>query len=575
MEIRMSGKTRKNQWLLSAVIAGLPSIAMVSAASAQSQQPTNGRVLDANNRIGSGGTNTYAPPPSVGVFGNQIINGNVTGGRQFRGSVGYSDPNEFRGFAPGRSNDNFIKDSAQVGVPTTPPPISGQSVPYYGASRYASPAQPGFVQNPTAPGYIPAQPITLHASDARIGAQLDATSNAVPRPGELLLPGPVDPTSSRQTILSASSLTGIRQMNTGDANDLAYLARFAGIKQESVLDRLQMDARDLTRMRDELRGGTPLGGNTAAANSAVNTGSGTTAQNLSQTMSAPLEAPASSAIVSKPLNSEVSPVPFSGTMVTQQGTYNQLVGSTPEKQSTQYNELKKRLERYQTDRRSPAEIATANYNATMRARREAEAKATADKNNETPLPPDTKPKMTKDEVKPITVKTMASGINGQGLKDLLTKAEALMREGKFTSAIDQYAAAEQVAPNQPLIWIGRANAELGASYYNRAEGHLKEAFRSDTALLMAQYDLQTFLGQDRLQSVIKDLKEIASVDQKSPTPVFLLGYIAYNTGNERRAAGWLDLAEKRSDGKDPIFKLLREHWSLPTGEEPVAPELNK
>jgi tetratricopeptide (TPR) repeat protein len=571
----MSRKSR-NQWLLTAVLAGLPSITYITTAAAQSQQPANGRALDANNRIGSGGTNSYTAPPSVGVFGNQIINGNVTGGKQFRGNVGYSDPNEFHGFAPGRATDNFVKDSAQAGISNTPPPISGQSVPYYSASRYAPPAQPGFVQNPTAPGYIPAQPITLRASDARIGAQLDATGNTVPKPGELLLPGPVDPTSNRQTILSASALTGIRQMNTGDAGDLAYLARFTGMKQESVLDRLQMDARDLTRMRDELRGGgAPLNGTGPLATGAqVNTGAGTTAQNLSQPLAAPLESPASAALSAKPYNGEVPSTPFSGTMVTPQSTYNQLVGSTPEKQSNQYNELKKRLERYQTDRKTPAEIATANFNKAMQQKKEADAKASADKTTEPPVPAEVKPKM-RDDVKPLTVKTMASGINGQGLKDLLTKAETLMREGKFTSAIDQYAAAEQVAPNQPLIWIGRANAELGASFYNRAEGHLKEAFRSDTALLMAQYDLQTFLGNDRLQSVIKDLKEIASADEKSPTPVFLLAYISYNTGNERRAAGWLDLAEKRSGGKDTTYKLLREHWALPAGEEPAAPELNK
>jgi tetratricopeptide (TPR) repeat protein len=179
---------------------------------------------------------------------------------------------------------------------------------------------------------------------------------------------------------------------------------------------------------------------------------------------------------------------------------------------------------------------------------------------------------------PLAVKSMTAGVNGQGLKEMLGKAELLMKEGKFTSAIDQYAAAELVAPNQPLIWIGRANAELGASYYNRAEGHLKQAFEMDKALLMAQYDLRGFLGEDRVQSVIKDLKEVASSDQKSATPVFLLAYIFYNTGNERRAAGFLDLAEKRSEGKDrAIYKLLREHWTLPASDEgaPTPPAGDK
>src|SRR5439155_3593096 len=131
---------------------------------------------------------------------------------------------------------------------------------------------------------------------------------------------------------------------------------------------------------------------------------------------------------------------------------------------------------------------------------------------------------------PVKIKTMTEGVQANGLKELLGKAETMMKEWKFTSAIDTYAAAEQIAPNQPLIWIGRANAELGASYYGRAEAHLKQAFNADKALLMAQYDLRQFLGEDRMASVIKDLKEMASTNQQSPTPVFLLAYIAYNTG---------------------------------------------
>ena len=154
----------------------------------------------------------------------------------------------------------------------------------------------------------------------------------------------------------------------------------------------------------------------------------------------------------------------------------------------------------------------------------------------------------------------------KGLSEMLKKAEDLMKQGKFTTAIDQYAAAEQVAPNQPLIWIGRANAELGASYYGRAEVHLKQAFNRDNALLMAQYDLRQFLGEDRMASVIKDLKDMSSNNPQSATPVFLLAYIAYNTGNERRAAAYMDVADKRSGGKDPIYQLLRDHWSLPPAD---------
>ncbi|MGB7160558.1 MAG: hypothetical protein WBD40_21010, partial [Tepidisphaeraceae bacterium] len=172
---------------------------------------------------------------------------------------------------------------------------------------------------------------------------------------------------------------------------------------------------------------------------------------------------------------------------------------------------------------------------------------------------------------PVKIETLAKGVPGKGLADLLTSAESLMKQGRFTSALEKYDQAEQVAPNNPLIKLGRANAELGASYFARADAHLREAFTADAALLMGQYDLRAFLGEDRLKVVASDLKEIANAEQSQARPVFLLAYIAYNSGNERMAAGYLDLADKRSGGKDPLIKKMREHWTLPAAEEAPAP----
>lgn len=563
----MTKKTRCTRCLLAAVLAAMPVAMLSPSAFAQSQQPVDGRTLDANNRIGSGGTNTYRAPPSAGVFGNNVINGNVTAGKSFHGSVGYSDPTEFRGFQAGRATDNFIKDSAQVGVSNTPPPIPNASSTYFSPSRFALPPQSGFVTAPNGQGYVPEKEIIVQSNDARLGAHLNAQPiGNIPKPGELLLPGPVDPTSNTRSVFSASALTGIRQLNVADVGDANYLQRYTGAQQESALDRLKMNSGDVQRMREELR----VGG--GAGTTPLNTAVGAPSANLAKPIGSPLESPASAAVNGQPTNAAIQANAFNSSVVSDQGTYSRVVG-TPAQQSTQYDELKKRLERYQTDRKSTAEVGADQFNATMRLKKEAEAKIkAAQKPNEVTLPTDgvTKPRPGSEaKPTPLTVKSMTSGVAGKGLKEILGKAESLMKEGKFTSAIDQYSAAEQVAPNQPLIWVGRAHAELGASYYNRAEGHLKQAFASDQALLMAQYDLRTFLGEDRLQSVIKDLKEIASTDQQSPTPVFLLAYISYNTGNERRAAGYLDLAEKRSDGKDPSYKLLRDHWSLPSGTEPA------
>jgi tetratricopeptide (TPR) repeat protein len=167
------------------------------------------------------------------------------------------------------------------------------------------------------------------------------------------------------------------------------------------------------------------------------------------------------------------------------------------------------------------------------------------------------------KAEPLKVNSFATGMKGKGLAEVMKNAEQMMKDGKFTGAIDEYDKAEAVAPNNPLIRLGRANAELGASYYARAEAHLREAFNSNPELLNGQYDLSALLGEQRVQTLIRDLKDIMNKEQREPRPVFLLAYIAYNTGHEPNAEAYLDLAEKRTGGRDPFYKLLRDNWSLP------------
>jgi hypothetical protein len=181
-----------------------------------------------------------------------------------------------------------------------------------------------------------------------------------------------------------------------------------------------------------------------------------------------------------------------------------------------------------------------------------------------------------DKNKPVFINSFSSDAASPLVKEHLSKAEDLMKQGKFTSALEEYDLVEQQAPSNPFIQLGRANAELGASYYGLAEAHLRQAFMSDQALLSMQLDLKTFLGDDKLQYLGKDLKQIAQANPTESRPVFLLAYICYNTGQPRGAAAYLDLAEKREGKPDPFFKLVRQNWDLPSvSDEKTDTDLNK
>ena len=148
------------------------------------------------------------------------------------------------------------------------------------------------------------------------------------------------------------------------------------------------------------------------------------------------------------------------------------------------------------------------------------------------------------------------------MSDLVKAGEALAQKQKFREAIGKFQDARAVAPNNPLITMDLANSELGAGFYKEAEQDLRNAFLSDPALLMGQYDLKSLIGDDRLQVLIGDLKHIASTSN-APTPVFLLAYLSYNTGDAKKAVEYLDLAQTRAKGEDDLIHALRDHWAAP------------
>ncbi len=645
----------RTKWILLAAIAAVPVAGVTAPAGAQYQREDRGDALDANRRIGDDRRNTsgrnYRSDTRIDAnrqpTGNQIVTGNVTGNRQFRGDPGYSSPREFRGNTASDVSDNFIRSSAGTAGASDPDPNYNASVPFYPQGRTVQPP-PGFVQQDfSAGGYVPA---------ATVDDRIDRGA-VTPRGGSLILDGPMQPQDRRgaNSIITASPLLGVQQLPYSQQPGL-YGQPLAG-QRAGMLDD---DA--IQQMRDELRAGavspeirtgdTPDGeprsesrrpdvGGTDRSESADGQAQrldqetvGTRIRNL--TNDAEGDARQQSQQQAGPINAQ--PLSANAGNITGQRTRRRQL-ATPGEQTPAYAELQRKLREYSDDPNLTDEQA---FRAAQRARRQAEAArknadpavpttpaapggttpaqpedADADvapqsdaerlgltdfsKRNEgvlkgdpsnaqqqrgaqpptgdasalragvAPASPEQSqppaPAARGPKPAPVKIDSLAAGVPGKGLAELLTGAESLMAEGRFSSALQKYDQAEQVAPNNPLIKLGRANAELGASYFARAEQHLREAFSSDEALLMGQYDLRGFFGEDRLKIIANDLKQIANTEQEQVTPVFLLAYVAYNSGNERMAAGYLDLADKRAGGKDPLINKIREYWTLPATEE--------
>jgi len=586
-------------YLLTAWATVLAIGAWSSIVMAQSQVvgANSGHALDANPGLNSGGQNQKAAPIPYGQLGNDIVQNNVTRGG-FNGGGPNQDWTTFHGNTPAASNalGNFIRTSQGIPSAFAPPPPVNPMLPAYTEQQWVAPPS-GFTETSNNPVYTPAAQKVNSLGDARLGAPIiNNAAIMMPAPGEMLMPGPVDPTSQLPSIVTASPLYGIRQWNQNDLLDQQFLQRFDQMHL-NALNTSQLDPRVVAKLRQELQGSAfnqlnpaqPMGtAPNAMANPTNSRGPALGGQPLNSELPTAFENPANAYVAPQPQKPALGANATGNLNTAQSSVSRSMQLPPPGRQSSQYAELKSRLERYYVDRQADLDRVMKNTvhqsQSTQSSGGEISPSTVTPGGNASGSPHSGivdygqkahdilanvgKPTGIKTpKPQPLVISSISEGFTSRGMTELLKVAEDLARQGKFSAAIDKYDAIEQVIPNNPMVLIGRANAEIGSAYYGRAENHLKAAFAADAALLMAKFDLKAMLGDERLAATIKDLKEVAAADERIPTAPFLLAYIAYNTGDERRAAGYLDLADKRSRGKDHVISLIREHWSLPVENE--------
>ncbi|HZL38513.1 MAG TPA: hypothetical protein VFC78_24600 [Tepidisphaeraceae bacterium] len=561
---------RTNRILLMAATAAISTLAFSRPASAQYPANQDGHANDANNRVGSGGINTRGNIPT-GVTSNDIVYGNVTGGRGFSGPVRSGDPGAFRHLVPGAGIDNFVKNSSGSPIGAAPADLNTPQ-PYYGTSRFAPPPA-GALPEGFNGGYVGGamQSPSSFAASLNNG-QLGGLQSRTDSRDELLLNANVNPygypgvAGYNQAGVSASPLFGIRQVQAGQLNSLS-----PGIELPDGLGGDQSVLRMRQEMLDAAQG-IIAPGNRLNPNSPQKTGDnknqptdldgGPDAQlptgtnpRLNHPLPSPVEAPADARLNNR-IQSQVgnSRIDASGALPRAAAPDGLLAA---DRQSTLIDSLENRLKRYQADTgtaptpsRAPQPNRKANGFAAL-------------------TPGVGEPGIPEG---PQKVSSLATGIKARGLHDLLSGAEEMMRQGKYSAAIDRFNQAQRVVPNNPLAPLGRAHAELAAGYYAHAEQDLRSVWRRDPEMLMAQFDLPGVISAQRMQFLRKDLLALAKTDPKAERPWFLLAYLDYNSGDAAAAEKDLNEASKRAGRADWAIRLLKAHWALPSkkNEEPGA-----
>ena len=567
--------TRLARTLLAAAVLS----AVALPAVAQTRVDRSG-ATDANQRVGSGGRNIVGSRDTPWEIQNRISYGNVTGGKQFRGSVS-GDPQAFRGNTGSENFDRFVRSSSGVTTGGIATYNASQTRAYYGDSRAVAPPTNFVTVNNTGAAVAP-QATAWTPVDVRMGSVSTGDRALVNRGGDAALPGgevnlQYAPAAGQVVPYSigavpGSNLSDYTQLNTSTVTDLTP----SQIKQ-NLAD--NPDSR--------LPGQTPTNrtSNTPDPHSQLAPSTGTPTDNVGGTTNRPdagRTGPGDTARIDTPrLDNSVTPpdAPEVGTvtrMVTRPGD---VKANQPDKAGVA--DAAQAAENRGTARPGQAaEDANRQFNQQMKA-----AKATQNPTDQ-PKPGDAKAPAAgagtggtgtggtgttaapKTSSLPAKIGSIAAANDDTtaGLTELLTKAESQMKAGQFVNAADTYNAAANLAPRSAMVDLGRANAELGGAFYVRAEQSLRRAYTVEKDLLKSHVDLRNFLGDDRLATAQKDLGDLVQNKATDTSAAVLLAYVYYNTGNEPRAQALLDLADKRANGRDPLVTAMKTGWTFPAAD---------
>lgn len=548
-----------------ALAAAGVAVGLCASAMAQVQAPSDGGALDANPRVGAGGNNAGAATPSQyqgareGSSANNIVTGRVSGGAAFRDAVPYRATTDFRDFTAGASSSRFSGMSA--GVTTSGQLINnaGSVHDYYGPSETVA-APSGFARTPGTGGYVPPRVVDRNAArldtrvdDALVGGatRIDSRVNVNPN-DETDATDPLGGGVTRATRLGAPDA-----LLRGDQYDYRRITENAD-RALSPYTRLRrgeatsLSAEDIRSLREELVRDEQ--GNRIAPRQLEALISGRSADEQNR------ERSRDGSDDRDPLR---NPVELQGI-----DRDDRLRLADPAEQSALYAQLQERLNRFEQD--------PGDESLRPRMRRDAEeARALPGLpalppelgGEEDDAAPDAEEMAPVDP--PVEVQSLATGVSSPTLRRALEEAEQLLREGRYVNAIARYDTAERLVPNQPLVTLGRATAELGAGYYRRSALNLRSAFNRNPELMMARLDLERLLGQERVNEVAANLRERAVENRDDDTSLFLLAFLAYNAGSYEQAGAFLDQATRRSE--DPFYEEVARRWALSPEEEEGAP----
>jgi len=574
----------------------LPSVlvALGLAAPALAQQAAggDGRALDANPQVGSGGYNANAPQIDYQLR-NDLVTGNVTGGQGFRGNVGYTAPGEFRG---GVGSDTVFDFNAR----SLPPAPRGYN--YYGGGAGASVYREYAVPSAQAP--------LISAGGGAPAYYGGGTFLVAPRPGatygERFTPLPTEgtPVNSLGTPArvpgfdaaggyTESPIFGVRQFGRAlDADQPALTQprptdadRPASTDTAPVIGEEDATAQPDPALNRPVRTETPqprlpatgFEPLTPTTPDEATTPDGTVPDDaafqsptlgLGRRLEPNRAGSPRDAQYARQLHDSI----FVGNtgVAAGQSIYGSLLKDVNDGKGAQ-SPVDAWSAKFDLPEPSDDEIRAAEEQAL-----EAVRKAYGIQDDE-PTPDE----QTGEDAQQLQVErdpelqklveklsynlpaiTSMAGQDASRSNEMIRQAEAAMGVGDYFKAESLYKQALVYTPDDPMARVGMSHAQLGAGLFRSASLTMRRLFEQHPELIAAKYDARLLPGEERLRWVQTELSKLA--DRPESDPGFVMAYLGYQINSRQLVRYGLALAQSHNP-RDPLLPVVRQIWLDPQG----------
>ncbi|MFG0328334.1 MAG: hypothetical protein ACF8PN_00410 [Phycisphaerales bacterium] len=150
---------------------------------------------------------------------------------------------------------------------------------------------------------------------------------------------------------------------------------------------------------------------------------------------------------------------------------------------------------------------------------------------------------------------------------LLRAGESALAEGRYFDAEQAFATASRFLVDSPMPRLGRLQAQLGAGLYLSASNSLERFLLEYPALTGVRYDTSLWTS-DRADEVVNELRRAIERGSASTKPGLLLAYTGWQTRRDALVQEGLE-AHERLNGDERLVSFLSSVWTdVDTTAEP-------